>query len=57
MIGGIGMGLASRMASGCNVWHVLGGLPILAWQSLLFVAGMIPGAWLGSKLLVKVVVR
>ena len=57
IIGGIGMGLASRMAPGCNVWHLLGGLPILAWQSLLFVAGMIPGAWLGSKLLVKVVVR
>lgn len=51
LLGGLIMGLAARLAPGCNVWHLLGGLPILAWQSLLFVAGLIPGAWLGSRLL------
>ncbi len=56
-IGGVIMGLASRMAPGCNVWHLLGGIPILAAQSLLFVAGLFPGAWLGSLILSRYVIR
>jgi len=55
--GGIIMGLASRMAPTCNVWHLMGGLPILATSSMLFLAGLLPGAWLGSKLMVHVVLR
>lgn len=55
--GGILMGLASRMASGCNVWHLLGGLPIMAMQSMLFLVGLLPGAWLGAKLLTRFVIR
>lgn len=55
--GGILMGLASRMAAGCNVWHLLGGLPILAMQSILFLAGLFPGAWLGTRLLTRYVIR
>ncbi len=57
LAGGMLMGLAARMAPACNVWHLMGGLPILALQSLLFVAGLLPGAWLGSRLLVRVVLR
>lgn len=49
--GGIFMGLAARMASGCNIWHLLGGLPVFALQSSLFVAGLLPGAWLGGKMI------
>lgn len=56
-VGGVLMGLASRMAAGCNVWHLLGGLPIMALQSMLFLAGLIPGAWLGSRLLDRHVIR
>lgn len=56
-IGGIIMGLASRMAPTCNVWHLMGGLPILAASSMLFLAGLLPGAWLGSKMLVHVVLK
>ena len=52
-IGGVLMGLASRMAPACNVWHLLGGLPILAFTSLLFLAGMLPGAWIGGRILTK----
>lgn len=52
--GGILMGVASRLAPTCNVWHLLGGLPILAASSILFLLGMLPGAWLGAKLLVKI---
>ncbi len=53
--GGAIMGLASRMAPGCNVWHLMGGLPVFAFQSILFVSGLFPGAWLGSRALVKIV--
>lgn len=56
-IGGIIMGLASRMTPACNIWHIMGGLPILAAQSLLFLAGLLPGAWLGSLLLSRVVIK
>jgi len=53
--GGILMGLASRMGTGCNVWHLLGGVPILAAPSLLFAAGLFPGAWIGTVLLRKII--
>ena len=56
-IGGILMGLASRMAPSCNIWHILGGLPVLAIQSILFVGGLLPGAWLGGRLLTGIVLR
>jgi uncharacterized membrane protein YedE/YeeE len=57
VIGGVIMGAAARMAPACNVWHLLGGIPILAAQSILFVVGMVPGAWLGSWLLTRLVLR
>ncbi|TWJ14305.1 YeeE/YedE family protein [Geobacter argillaceus] len=53
MVGGMLMGLAARMAPSCNVWHLLGGLPIFALTSIVFLAGMLPGAWLGGRILVK----
>ncbi|MCM2264147.1 MAG: YeeE/YedE family protein [Desulfuromonadales bacterium] len=51
--GGVIMALGSRMAPGCNVWHLLGGLPLLTMQSLLFLAGLFPGAWLGGRLFLR----
>ncbi|MBN2810226.1 MAG: YeeE/YedE family protein [Deltaproteobacteria bacterium] len=57
LVGGIIMGLASRMAPGCNVWHLLGGLPILALQSFFFLAGLLPGAWFGARLLAGFILR
>ena len=56
-IGGVLMGLAARMTPSCNVWHLLGGMPILAVQSLLFALGLLPGAWLGGRLLSGVVLK
>ncbi|MBE0503728.1 MAG: YeeE/YedE family protein, partial [Desulfuromonadales bacterium] len=53
LFGGLLMGLASRMAAGCNIQHLWGGLPIFSVQSLLFLAGILPGAWLGGRLLVR----
>jgi uncharacterized protein len=55
LLGGVIMGLASRMAPSCNIWHLMGGLPILAVESILFLLGLLPGAWLGSRLLLRVV--
>lgn len=55
LIGGTLMGLASRMTPGCNIWHLWGGLPILSLQSLLFFLGLLPGAWMGSRTLLLVV--
>ena len=54
--GGVVMGLASRMAPTCNVWHLMGGIPILAASSLLFLAGLLPGAWLGGRFLTAAVI-
>lgn len=55
-VGGVVMGLASRMAPGCNIWHLMGGVPILSVQSLLFLVGLLPGAWLGSVALSRLVI-
>lgn len=55
--GGILMGLAARMAPSCNIWHLLGGLPILSLQSILFLIGLLPGAWLGGKLLSRMILN
>lgn len=54
-VGGIIMALGSRMAQGCNIWHLLGGLPLFTMQSLLFLAGLLPGAWLGAMMLRRMV--
>jgi uncharacterized membrane protein YedE/YeeE len=54
-IGGVIMALGARMSPGCNIWHLWGGLPLLTLQSLLFLLGILPGAWIGSKILNQVV--
>lgn len=57
LVGGLLLGLAARMAPSCNIWHLWGGVPILALQSLLFVVGLLPGTWVGALLLTRFVVR
>ena len=57
MLGGVLMGMASRMSPACNVWHLLGGIPLLSLQSALFFIGLFPGAWIGTRLLTHYVVR
>ncbi len=54
LVGGIILGLASRLVPGCNVWHLMGGIPILALQSTLFLVGLLPGAWVGGKIFISV---
>ncbi len=57
LTGGIILALAARMTPSCNIWHLMGGLPILAAQSILFLIGLFPGAWLGSLILARVVLN
>lgn len=57
LLGGTLLGMAARMTPGCNIWHLWGGVPILANQSLLFLLGLFPGAWLGSLLFSRLVIR
>jgi uncharacterized membrane protein YedE/YeeE len=57
LAGGVLLGLGARLAPACNIWHLWGGLPILAMQSLLFLVGLVPGAWLGTRILARWVVR
>jgi hypothetical protein len=57
LTGGILLGVSSRMVPGCNVWHLMGGLPIMALQSVLFLLGIIPGSWLGGKIVSRVILR
>ncbi|PLX46593.1 MAG: hypothetical protein C0609_00245 [Deltaproteobacteria bacterium] len=49
--GGVIMAISARIAEGCNVWHLLGGLPYLSISSLLFLAGLFPGSYLGGLIL------
>ena len=51
--GGLLVGLGARMAPGCNVWHLMGGMRFLAWNSFLFALGLLPGVWLGSRVLLS----
>lgn len=57
MCGGILLGVASRLVPGCNIWHLMGGLPIMALQSILFVVGLLPGTWVGSKLVSQLILK
>jgi hypothetical protein len=53
--GGVLMSCGAFASSGCNLWHLLGGLPVFALQSLLFLVGLLPGAYLGTLALKKVI--
>ncbi len=55
--GGILLACGSLMAGGCNVWHIMGGLPLFVFQSVLFVCGMGFGAYVGSRLLLTTVLQ
>lgn len=55
--GGVLLGISSRMTTGCNVWHLMGGLPIMAMQSILFLVGIIPGSWVGGRIVSRVILR
>lgn len=51
LTGGIILALGSRMTPGCNIWHMFGGVPILAMQSIFFLVGIFPGTCIGTFIL------
>ena len=55
--GGIILGMSARMTPGCNIWHLWGGVPILAGQSIVFFLGLFPGSWLGSIIFKQWVIK
>jgi hypothetical protein len=56
-IGGTLMGCGALMSGGCNVWHFMGGLPLLVFQSILFTCGVVFGAFIGSRILVRTILK
>jgi uncharacterized protein len=57
LAGGILLALGARIATGCNLKFFLGGLPLLAWQSIFFAAATAAGAWIGTRILTRYVIR
>ncbi|MFA5699873.1 MAG: YeeE/YedE family protein [Desulfuromonas sp.] len=57
LVGGALMALGARMANGCNIKHLLGGVPLLSLHSMLFVCGMLLGAWIGAQILPRIILR
>ena len=51
LLGGASMAIGSRVAGGCNVWQLLGGLPFFSISSFIFFIGLYPGAFLGVRIL------
>ena len=51
--GGMLMGLGARIGSGCNVWHILGGLSTLANNAILFLLGLLVGSFIGAYIIKK----
>jgi len=49
--GGAIMGFGASLAGGCNIGHILTGVPHLAWGSLLAALFIILGNWLGYYLI------
>ena len=55
--GGILIALGARLANGCNIKFLLGGLPLLSIEALLFVMSMLLGAWHGAQKLPLVITQ
>jgi hypothetical protein len=51
LLGGLLMGFGAVCAAGCNVTHILSGLPLLSFGSLLAAISIALGAWLAAYLI------
>jgi uncharacterized membrane protein YedE/YeeE len=54
LIGGILMGVSSAAMMGCNITHILGGVPQFGIGSLVATVGIVLGAWIGAKLVLRI---
>jgi len=56
-IGGLLLAFGARIATGCSLKFIFGALPFLALQGIVFVVGMTGGAYLGTVMLKKLVIK
>jgi uncharacterized membrane protein YedE/YeeE len=52
-IGGLLMGWGIRAGHACNIGGVFSSIPSLALSGWLYLVGLVPGAWLGTKIVVR----
>lgn len=52
-LGGVLLAYGARIAGGCNLKFVVGALPLLSIQGIVFVIGMVIGSYLGAKIIKK----
>ncbi|GAB4337115.1 MAG: YeeE/YedE family protein [Desulfobulbaceae bacterium] len=57
LLGGILLAMGARIASGCNVKFFLGAMPLLAYQGIFFFIAAAAGAFLGTRILTRFVIR
>jgi uncharacterized membrane protein YedE/YeeE len=57
VIGGFLMGASTLMMIGCNITHILGGVPQFGLGGLVAALGIVIGAWLGAKLVTRIARR
>lgn len=57
LLGGLAMGYGARMAWGCTMGVLMGGMAVGSPQPWYWLAGALPGAWAGSILLRRFMLR
>lgn len=57
LAGGVAMGYGSRIAFGCNIGAFLNGVSSLSLHGWLFGLALVAGAWIGSQILLRYLVR
>lgn len=53
LIGGCLMGFSFPMMKGCNIIHIFGGLPQVAFSALVAIGGIFIGAVIGRRIIVR----
>ena len=51
------MGAGARLANGCNVGALFSGLSALSLSGWVFAASLLIGAFIGSKILINIVLK
>ena len=53
-VGGLLMGFGARLAFGCNIGHIISGVPMLALSSFLAFISIFVGSYIGTKILLRI---
>lgn len=52
-LGGMLLAYGARIAGGCNLKFIVGAVPLLSIQGIVFVAGMVIGSYFGTRAIKK----